>query len=109
MDYNVVAQALLPELKLDRQLTWADEDRDKRLVRFCIDGMVYIDSIMPAPVNFETNLNAKRLLFVYVMYAESQAVDEFVVNYQSQLLGMKMDAEREAYMAEVDADAQDLP
>lgn len=107
MTYASTAEQLLPEIKSDRQMTWADPERDARLLRYAIDGMVYLDAILPEPADYTIESNHKRLLFIYVMYAESQAVDDFVDHYQSQLLSMKLDAEREAYLREVtDAENQ---
>ena len=95
-----IRQHLLPILRSDRQITWEDPDRDDRLVRFAADGMAHINSILPAPADYQTAGNARRLLLAYVMYAEAQSVDDFRVNYAPDLLQLKMDAERDAYVAE---------
>lgn len=101
MTYASMAEQLLPDIKNAQQITWADPERDQQLERHTIDGMVYLDSLLPEPADYVQHSNPRRLLFLYVMYAESQAVDDFVENYRDQLLSMKLDAERKVYLREV--------
>lgn len=85
-------RTLLEIVRADRAVTWADPARDSRLMVYIEDGMAYLDSLIPSPADYTAPGDARRLLLAYVMYAEAQAVDDFGVNYQPDIIKFQMDA-----------------
>lgn len=100
MDISV----LLEEVKNYLDITWQDEATDRKLSGILKRGMVYLDSVAGGPQEYEEESNAKTLLFEYVRYVQSNALDEFSQNYLSELLALQIHEEVNAYDKEQSAE-----
>lgn len=77
---------LLEEIKNDLDITWEDAGTDEKLVGSIERGVSYLmDRTGAASEDFDENSRAKALLFDYVRYDRSAALNEFYENYAHEL------------------------
>lgn len=84
-----VSDSLLADAKCRLNITWEDEQTDKRLASILADGMAYIDDKLGEPGDYEAPSYARLLLMEYVRYARDEAMDVFEQNYLSSLLAAR--------------------
>jgi len=100
---------LLDSVRAYLNINWPDENRDARLRQVLLAGMAYIDSLMPAPLDYTIDGEAQSLLLIYVMYDESHAADDFGKNYAARIDTLKWQEEVRAYRAaQEDSEGSDL-
>ncbi|MBR1701940.1 MAG: hypothetical protein IJ716_08290 [Lachnospiraceae bacterium] len=91
-----VSEALLEEAKNFLDITWEDEDTDKKLKGQLRRGIAYITGKTGvAETSFESasedvNYRAQELLFNYLLYDRAGAIDQFKKNYSSDILSLRM-------------------
>lgn len=77
---------LLKEVKNDLDITWEDSGIDEKLTGSIERGVAYlIDRTGAQSGDFDINSRAKALLFDYVRYDRSAALNEFYENYAQEL------------------------
>lgn len=91
-----VTGELLECLRREFAITWTDPEEDKRLTAYAQRGMDYLDRRAERTLSYEEGTQARALLVSYVLYARSQALDEFPVNYRSDLIALRIAAAKEA-------------
>lgn len=88
-----VSEALLDEVKNFLDITWDDEAADTKLTGQIRRGIAYITSKTGVDTSaFEgegVDYRAQELLFNYVLYDRSGAVDQFKKNYLSDIVGLR--------------------
>lgn len=78
--------ALLQEIRNDLDITWEDPLTDEKLTGIIKRGISFlVDRTGAAETDFTENSRAKALLFDYVRYDRSAALNEFYENYASEL------------------------
>ncbi len=89
-----VSAGLLAEVKNWLDITWDDTDADAKLEGQIRRGIAYISSktgVEPSAFDGDDpNERAKELLFNYVLYDRSGAVNEFKKNYRSDIIGLRI-------------------
>lgn len=93
-------QQLLADVRNYLDITWADPAGDTKLAGFIARGKAYIDDIAGAAMDYATEGDARALLFDYIRYGRSNALDEFPVNFRSDLIRLQLAQEVAAYGAE---------
>ena len=90
---------LLDEVKNFLDITWNDEAGDKKIVGFIRRGMKRIDELCGKEFDYSSDddAEAKELLLNYVMYARSNALDEFFKNYQTDIIYLQTKQEALSY------------
>lgn len=87
---------LLAAVRNYLDITWTDEEGDKKLLGYIARGCDYINSETQRVNDYGTEGLARALLFDYCRYARSGATDEFRVNYGPDLRKLALEAAREA-------------
>ena len=79
---------LLSDVKNYLKITWNDEITDKNLTGMIKRGMAYLNDVSGTQLDFTEENLAKSLLLDYVRYANSQALEMFDINFQSDLVSL---------------------
>lgn len=78
--------ALLNDVKDYLNITWQDDRTNKKITSYINRGMARLQFIAGAPLDFEKEDLPRSLLLDYCRYANSQALEVFESNFQSELL-----------------------
>ena len=88
-----ISASLLAEVKNYLDITWTDTDADAKLAGQISRGIAYICAKTGLQASDFEGTDAcergKELLFNYVLYDRSGAVNEFKKNYQSDIVGLR--------------------
>jgi len=82
--------ALLSDVKDYLNITWQDEKTDKKITGYINRGMARLQFIAGASLDFEKEDLSRSLLLDYCRYANSQALEVFEINFQSELLELNL-------------------
>lgn len=82
---------LLDDIKISLDITWDDEQTNRRITGLIEDGMAYIDDKLGEAGDYLSPGYPRTLLKEYVRYARDAALDVFENNYQSLILAMQAD------------------
>jgi len=88
---------LLEAVKNYLDITWDDPAGDEKLVGIIARGMRYINSVAGAELNYMVEDKPRELLFDYCRYVRSNALNEFAINYQHELLSLQIQQEVKTY------------
>lgn len=89
----MLPNGLLNAAKNYLDITWQDADTDTKLTGILERGIAYLNRIAGVEQDYTAEGDAKALLFDYARYVRSNALDEFLTNYLSELLALQMYAE----------------
>ena len=81
---------MLDELKQNLQITWDDEETNKKLERSISSGKEYLNYIAGAKIDFDNSPFAKNLLLEYGRYSYNNAVEYFETNFQKELTHLQI-------------------
>ena len=100
-----ISDALFADISADLDYTWHDAALDRKYKGHIRSGMIYINSKLGEPADYESDGFPRTLLFEYVRYARDGAMDIFENNYKSMILAMQnekavSDYEKNAVSAE---------
>lgn len=83
---------LLEDVKGYLNITWEDERTDKNITGMIKRGMTYLQKVAGvSSLDFTEEDSPRALLFDYVRYANSQALEMFEINFQSELLSLNLE------------------
>ena len=85
---NVPAQ-LLSDIKNYLNITWDDTATDEKLCGMISSGAMYLDGKGGGTLDYESDGTPRTLLFEYVRYMMSNALDVFENNYTALILNMQ--------------------
>ena len=74
-------------------ITWEDEDGDKKLSGILERGMKYLNGVAGAELGYEAEEAPRALLLDYARYVRADALDEFQSNYLHELLALQISEE----------------
>ena len=94
---------LLEEVKSILHITWVDDATDNNLNGFISRGKARLQKIAGVPLDFDAEELPKALLFDYVRYANSQALEMWEKNFASELMSLHIQS---LVDAEPDIEAQ---
>ena len=86
-------QQLLQDIKDYLHITWDDEKTDKNLTGMIKRGMKKLNDIAGLNLDFTIEDSPRELLFDYVRYANSQALEVWEKNFQSELLSLHLESQ----------------
>jgi hypothetical protein len=95
---------LLDAVRSYLDITWEDAAGDLKLTGIIERGMKYLNKVAGAELDYSVEDTPRQLLFDWVRYARSNALDEFQTDFLHELLGLQMSEEVKAYVAEQSAD-----
>lgn len=88
---------LLETVKNYLDITWVDEETDKKLIGIIKRGIKYINNIAGAELDYIIEDKPQELLLDYARYVRSNALDEFQTNYLHELLSLRISEEVTAF------------
>ncbi|MCB2311611.1 hypothetical protein LGL55_10600 [Clostridium tagluense] len=97
----MLSELLLNDIKGYLHITWIDEKTDNNLIGFISRGMARLQTIAGVSLDFEAEDFPRMLLFDYVRYANSQALEMFEKNFASELLSLHIESQVNAIVDEV--------
>ncbi|MBR2582378.1 MAG: hypothetical protein IKO83_01575 [Oscillospiraceae bacterium] len=92
--------ALLEDVRNRLDITWEDQDTDRKVLGWIEDGVAYLNDKLGEPGDYTVPGFPRTLLFEYVRYARDAALDVFENNYRSLILAMQNDRKVGAYALE---------
>jgi len=95
-----IDEVLLIAVKNYLDITWHDPSGDNKLTGIIARGRKYIDKAAGAAMDYSIEDKPRELLFDYCRYVRSNALNEFAVNYQQELLTLQIAQEVKDYAAE---------
>lgn len=95
-------EGLLEAVRNYLDITWEDNAGDVKLSGIIARGMQYINKTAGKQCDFISEDKPRELLFDYCRYVRSNALNEFQVNYQHELLSLQMYSEIEAFQASME-------
>lgn len=90
MPDTTLIEQLLSDVKSYLHITWIDENTEKNLTGFINRGMKRLQDIAGASLDFTIEDLPRSLLFDYCRYANSQALEVFEKNFESELLELNL-------------------
>ena len=84
-------EGLLDDIKVYLDITWDDEQTNRRITGLIEDGMAYLDDKLGEAGDYLSPGYPRTQLKEYVRYARDAALDVFENNYQSLILAMQAD------------------
>ncbi|NFO31073.1 hypothetical protein FDB41_12405 [Clostridium botulinum] len=83
---------LLEDVKDYLHISWKDKKTDKNITGMIRRGMAHLNKIAGVPnLDYTIDDLPKELLLDYVRYANSQALEVFETNFQSELLSLHLE------------------
>lgn len=76
---------LLGLIKTDLGYKWCDDATNEKLKHLIAEGLAYLKKYSPS-ADFQSDEFARSLLKNYVLYALSNATDDFKVNYREDIM-----------------------
>lgn len=76
---------LLNQIKVDLGYKWCDDSTNEKLKYLIAEGLAYLKKYSPS-ADFQSDEFAISLLKNYVLYALSNATDDFKVNYREDIM-----------------------
>ena len=76
---------LLNLIKVDLGYKWCDDSTNEKLKHLIAEGLAYLKTYSPS-ADFQSDEFAISLLKNYVLYALSNATDDFKVNYREDIM-----------------------
>lgn len=89
-------EEILGDVKNYLNITWDDETTDNKLTGIIKRGMARLQDIAGVPLDFTEDELPRTMLFDYCRYANSQALEMFEKNFQSELLSLHIKCQVEA-------------
>ena len=83
-------EGLLNDIKSYLHITWLDENTEKNLTGYINRGRARLQDIAGVPLDFTVEDLPRQLLFDYVRYANSQALEMFEKNFISELTSLRI-------------------
>ncbi|WP_291634551.1 hypothetical protein [Clostridium sp.] len=84
---------LLEAIKAYLHITWEDINTEINLTGMINRGMARLQTIAGVSLDFTTESDARALLFDYVRYANSQALEMFEKNFASELMALHINSQ----------------
>lgn len=86
----MLPDGLLKSVKNYLDITWDDDAGDEKLSGIIARGIKYLDFIAGVELDYTTEDKGRELLFDYVRYVRSNALDVFQRNYSHELLQLQL-------------------
>lgn len=82
-------EQLLEDLKLTLDVTWQDDDTDRKLTRILERACHVINEYAGEEIDFESDLTARQLVLDYSRYVWNNVAEEFKTNFGANLLQLR--------------------
>ena len=95
MGMTVTAE-LLADAKNYLDITWRDDETDKKLTGILARGMAFLDRVAGTELDYTAEDIPRSLLFDYARYARENALNDFTEHYLTELNSLRVYTEGEA-------------
>jgi hypothetical protein len=92
-------EGLLEAVRNYLDITWEDPAGDEKLSSIIARGIRYLDKTTGAELDYTVEDKPRELLLDYCRYVRSNALNEFAINYQHELLSLQISQEVKDYEA----------
>lgn len=86
-----VSSEILSDVKRSLNITWDDEETDRKVLNIICNAVYYINSKLGNQADFTQPGFPRMLLMEYCRYAYNEALDAFETNYMSMILSMQFE------------------
>lgn len=86
----MLPEGLLEDVKTYLDITWSDDNTDKKISGIIERGIKYLNSAAGSELDYSQNDKPKELLLDYCRYVRSNALAEFQNNYLHELLTLQI-------------------
>lgn len=86
-------ERLLGDVRNYLDITYQDEETDRKLKGIIARGITYLDGIAGEMQDYQTEGPARALLFDYCRYARNNVLELFKDNFQSELISLRIGAQ----------------
>lgn len=86
----MLPEGLLNAVKNYLDITWEDEALNEKLQGITQRGIFYLNGLAGYSYDYTQEGNHRALLFDYIRYVRSNALDEFQKNYLHELLSLQI-------------------
>ncbi len=93
---NVVTAELLSDARNYLDITWQDDETDKKLTGILARGMAFLDRAAGVQLDYIAEDMPRALLFDYARYARENALNDFTEHYLTELNSLRVYTEGEA-------------
>lgn len=90
-------KALLSDVRNYLDITWEDEEGDRKLFGIICRGKSYLNNLCGEEQDYGMEGEARALLLDYCRYARNNMLEMFERNFLSQILSVQMQREVAAY------------
>jgi len=94
-------EQLLEAVLNDLDITYNDENIKKRIKGIMERGKAYLDDKYGSGINFETDKQARELLFSYCRYGRSNAIEQFEHDFLSMIINLAIRGAKGTYQTGV--------
>lgn len=91
---------LLDDVKNYLDITWSDDDTDKKIRNIIALGINYLNKKLGYPADYLRDDEPRALLFEYARYARDGALDVFESNYLSLILSAQNNRKVDLYVSQ---------
>lgn len=81
-------------------ITWQDDETDRKLTGILERGMSYLDRAAGGEQDYSAEGLARSLLFDYCRYARNNALELFEENFRAELISLRMGVQADDYARE---------
>ncbi len=96
----MVSEEMLADARNYLDITYEDEDGDKKLKGILERGMAYLDNAAGEKQQYEVEGMPRALLFDYCRYARNNALELFEQNFRAELISLRIGVQTDAYAEE---------
>lgn len=93
---------LLQELKDNLNITWDEEETNRKLERIIKDAKAILNFKLGATIDYSTEGQEHNLFLNYCMYAYNNCTNEFDVNYFNEIMQIRQKYEVLSYEQEIE-------
>lgn len=93
----MVGEELLSDVRNYLDITFEDEETDKKLKGIIERGMVYLDDKADGRLDYSEDGKAKALLLDYCRYARNHCLELFEENFRSDLIALRIGVQTDGY------------
>lgn len=94
---NSLPEGLLQDVENYLNVTWSDQETDKKISGIIAGGMIYLNDKYGGAADYTVDGAPRTLLMEYCRYARDEALDVFENNYMSLILSMQNNRKVAAY------------
>lgn len=92
-----MAAGLLEDVRNYLDITYPDEETDRKLSGIIERGRAYLDSMAGAAQDYEAEALPRALLLDYCRYARSNALELFEQNFRAELIVLRIGVQTDDY------------